>query len=114
MKRALMVVSCAIVLSILAGIGQAGAYTWPEQKAGLLYKLTSGDNGCAIYSAGRGGIEIDCATKVGGIWQKGVVAKCAASGVKQVCSSSLEFYSFDSEAVKCGKVCGGLGWTKIR
>jgi len=114
MKRTLTAAICVIVLSMLAGIGQAAEYTWPEQKPGLLYKLTSGDKGCAIYAAGRGSIEIDCATKIEGQWQKGAVANCVAKGIKQVCSSSLEFNSYDTEAVKCTKVCGGIGWTRIK
>jgi len=110
MKRIMVIVICLIAVFVMSGIGQA-AESWPGSRPMLTYKLASADQRCAIYSLGRGGIEVDCATKTAtGLFQSGPIAKCLANGVKQVCSATLEFNSFDSQEIKCNKVCGGTGW----
>jgi hypothetical protein len=107
MKRIIGIVICVIAVFVMSGIVQA-AESWPGPRPMLLYKLASGDQRCAIYALGRGSVEVDCATKAGESWTPGPIAKCLASrGVKQVCSTTLEFNSFDTTAVKCSKVCGG-------
>jgi len=114
MKRIMVVVVCIIAVFVMSGIGQA-AESWPGPRPLLLYKLSSGDQRCAIYALGKGSIEVDCATKSGDTFTPGPIAKCMANGVKQVCSATVEFNSFDTEAVKCTKVCGGTGtWTKYK
>jgi len=110
----MVIVICMIAVFVMSGISQA-AETWPGPRPMLIFKLKSDNQRCAIYSLGKGSIEVDCATKSGDTFTPGPIAKCIASGVKQVCSSTLDFNAFDTEAVKCNKVCGGsTTWTKYQ
>lgn len=108
MKRGLIVVTCLITVFMLSGIAQSES--WPVLKSGLLYKMKTGNQRCAIYGLERGSVQINCATMTGvDQFTEGTVAKCMASGVLQVCSDTLKINSYDSPPVKCGKVCGGTG-----
>lgn len=88
-------------------IGQAvQAADFPPSLPGLLVKMSSGDNQCAIFAGLKGGVKISCKSASGVI----KTYDCAASGSNQVCkapdTANVTVGRSDSYAAKCNKVCG--------
>jgi len=96
-----------LVAALIVVIGQAvqaaAADQWPPKISGLVSKLSSGENGCAIFLALKGGLKISCKDSAGDI----KTYDCPVSGTKQVCTPGDKVIGRgDNYSSKCNQVCG--------
>ena len=107
-----MTVSIAafFILSI-SGIGYAGT-TWPPSTLGLKSKLSCSKQYCAVLTAGKGQLNIECAQATpAGSWDNPKSFTCPTVGSKQVCTEktsrkTVNLNPYDTDAVKCNLTCG--------
>ena len=116
MKRVMMVVMFVVAIGVLSGIVLAAVTTtWPTKTQGLVAKLASGENLCAIFTLGKGVIEVGCAKKVTGGYDNIRAYNCPTVGLDQVCAPvvggtvKVTVKVSDTNAAKATKVCGPAG-----
>jgi hypothetical protein len=111
MKRIITFMIAAVIILAMSGIGYADV-TWPPAKAGLKSKLSCGKQSCAVFTAGRGQINIECAqANATGGWGNIKSFECPTVGNKQVCKNKttgmiVKVNPYDTDSLKCTATCG--------